>query len=103
MQIPKPTKRKKPPKPNKEKTRAEVAERDGYKCLLCQSEQPGLHLHRIQYGAYNPGYTVDNCVLLCNADHVPVVHANKRIWMPILLDYINTLDATKIQDTYKGG
>ncbi len=77
-------------KPNKEKTREIVKQRDGNHCLLCGKPGPGLHLHRVVYGGMGGGgglYEPDNCVLLCYNHHA-LVHSNKRIWQPILLDKI---------------
>lgn len=73
---------------SKKKLRIKIIERDGGDwCLLCGKPAPGLHLHRIKYGAQGGKYELDNCVQLCAKDHAKV-HSSKRKWMPILLDHI---------------
>lgn len=74
----------------KEQVREEVKKRDGNWCLLSGKPGPGLHLHRVVYGGMGGGngkYEVWNCVLLSDPMH-RLVHSNKRIWMPLLLDYL---------------
>lgn len=74
----------------KEQVREEVKKRDGNWCLLSGKPGPGLHLHRVVYGGMGGGggkYEVWNCVLLSDPMH-RLVHSNKRIWMPLLVDYL---------------
>ncbi|WP_029516262.1 HNH endonuclease [Paenibacillus polymyxa] len=80
---------------SKEKVRAAVSERDATVgahncCLLSGRPGPGLHLHRIIYGSQGGKYEVDNCVLLSYDMHA-LVHSNKRVWQPILLDHIKAM------------
>lgn len=73
--------------------RAAVIKRDGNRCLLCASTR-ALHLHRVRYGSEGGQYEVGNCVLLCEVCHNaprkgrPSVHGNKKVWQPLLLDYL---------------
>ncbi|MFD1179655.1 hypothetical protein ACFQ3W_25610 [Paenibacillus puldeungensis] len=74
----------------KEQVRAEVKKRDGNWCLISGKPGPGLHLHRVVYGGMGGGggkYEIWNCVLLSNEMHT-LVHSNKRVWMPLLLNYL---------------
>jgi hypothetical protein len=71
----------------KHKTRAAVIERDGDWCLFCGRPGPGLHLHRVIYGAQLGKYEPGNCVLLCHEHHA-TVHSNKRQWQPRLLAHL---------------
>jgi len=74
----------------KEQVREEVKKRDGNWCLLSGKPGPGLHLHRVVYGGMGGGggkYEVWNCVLLSDPMH-RLVHSNKRLWMPLLLNYL---------------
>jgi len=75
----------------KEQVRDEVKKRDGDWCLLSGKPGPGLHLHRVVYsgmGGGNGKYEVWNCVLLSNEMHA-LVHSNKKIWMPLLIEYLS--------------
>ena len=75
---------------SKMKLRKKVIDRDGGNwCLFCGKPGPGLHLHRIKYGAQGGKYELNNCVQLCPVHH-ELVHSNKRIWKPILEKYIET-------------
>lgn len=72
----------------KKKIKDKIIERDGGKqCLICSSQGPKLHLHRIVYGSQGGKYEVDNCVQLCTTDH-GIVHSKKPFWQKVLLDYI---------------
>lgn len=87
-------KRPKDKEQTKEQVRAEVKKRDGNWCLISGKPGPGLHLHRVEYGGMGGGggkYEVWNCVLLSNEIHT-LVHSNKRLYKPLLLQY---LDAKK--------
>lgn len=75
---------------SKEEVRAEVKKRDGNWCLLSGKPGPGLHLHRVVYGGMGGGsgkYEVWNCVLLSDSMHT-LVHSNKKLWQPMLLDFL---------------
>lgn len=75
----------------KEQVRAEVKKRDGNWCLISGKPGPGLHLHRVEYSGMGGGggkYEVWNCVLLSNEMH-QIVHSNKKVFMPLLLQYLN--------------
>lgn len=72
------------------KIRRLVNERDGGNwCLFCGKPGPGLHLHRVMYGSQGGKYEVNNCMELC-AEHHALVHSNKKLWQPKLLDYLQT-------------
>src|SRR5690625_523236 len=74
----------------KKELRQKVIERDGGNwCLFCGVPGPGLHLHRIEYGAQGGKYVLDNVVQLCPQDHA-LVHSSKKLWKPILERYIET-------------
>lgn len=95
-------KRSKEKELTKEQVRAVVKKRDGDWCLLSGKPGPGLHLHRVVYsgmGGGNGKYEVWNCVLLSNEMHT-LVHSNKRLWQPLLLEFLATKksgqDATKV-------
>lgn len=78
----------------KEKVRKQVIERDkGNWCFICGKPGPGMHLHRIVYGAQCGKYEVNNCIQLC-FDHHAVIHSNKKEWQPKLLLYI----ASRLED-----
>lgn len=80
---------------SKPKVRKAVIERDkGNWCSICGVPGPGLHLHRVIYGSQGGKYEVDNCILLC-AEHHDIVHSNKRVWQPLLLDYLKANDVNK--------
>lgn len=75
----------------KEKVRQAVIERDGGNwCAISGVPGPGLHLHRIVYGAQQGKYETDNCILLSNEMH-ELVHSNKRVWQPILQDHVRCM------------
>lgn len=73
---------------NKGAVRAAVIERDLDACLLCGKPPGALQLHRVKYGSEGGKYVVENCVQLCAHDHLYVVHADKRVWQPLLLEYL---------------
>lgn len=80
---------------SKEEVRAEVKKRDGNWCLLSGKPGPGLHLHRVVYGSMGGGggkYEVWNCVLLSTQMHT-LVHSNKKLWQPLLLEFLATKKA----------
>lgn len=68
--------------------RAFVYERDGHCCRVCGAwvEQPGLHHidYRSQGGLHVPENLVTIGWLPGHDCHLPIVHAHKRIWQPIL-------------------
>lgn len=81
---------------SKDHVRSSVASRDGYRCILCRQHSYGLHLHRIRYASQGGKYEVDNCVLAC-AEHHMTIHSNKKLWQPILLEYI---EREKVEETF---
>ncbi|MCP1134370.1 hypothetical protein NKT34_13780 [Paenibacillus polysaccharolyticus] len=75
----------------KEKVRQAVIDREGGNwCAISGVPGPGLHLHRIVYGAQQGKYETDNCILLSNEMH-ELVHSNKRVWQPILQDHVRCM------------
>lgn len=70
------------------KLRAEVVARDGSCCRVCGRfvEQPALH--HIDYRSSGGRHRAENLVVIgwlpWHDCHLPVVHANKRLWQPIL-------------------
>lgn len=88
---PKRTRNTDPEYMTKEKVRQAVIEREGGNwCALSGVPGPGLHLHRIVYGAQTGKYEPDNCILLSNEMH-ELVHSNKRVWQPILMDHVRCM------------
>jgi 5-methylcytosine-specific restriction endonuclease McrA len=71
----------------KETVRQQVADRDGYHCLICGTSHRGLHLHRVVYGSQMGRYEINNCVLLCHKCHAHI-HSNKSKYQPTLLNYL---------------
>jgi len=68
--------------------RAQIIERDNGCCRVCGQfvTQPGLHHidYRSQGGLHLPSNLVVIGWLPGHDCHLPVVHANKRLWQPIL-------------------
>lgn len=68
--------------------RAEVIARDGQCCRVCGQfvAQPGLHHidYRSQGGLHVPENLITIGWLPFHDCHLPVVHANKRLWQPVL-------------------
>jgi hypothetical protein len=68
--------------------RSHVIERDQQCCRVCGRfvEQPGIH--HIIYRSQGGLHVVENLVTIGwlpgHDCHLPVVHANKRLWQPIL-------------------
>ena len=58
------------------------------KCALCGSNQ--IHLHHIRYGNLRGGRKtyLGNVIPLCERHH-RLVHTNKKIYMPMLIDMID--------------
>lgn len=68
--------------------RRAVLDRDGHCCRVCGQYVPYPALHHIDYRSEGGLNTVDNLVTIGwlpgHDCHLPVVHANKRLWQPIL-------------------
>lgn len=68
--------------------REQVLERDNGCCRVCGRWVESPALHHIVYRSQGGPNTVDNLVTVGWAPwhdcHLPVVHANKRLWQPIL-------------------
>lgn len=58
------------------------------KCALCGSNQ--IHLHHIRYGGLYGGRKtyLGNVIPLCERHH-RLVHTNKKVYMPMLIDMID--------------
>lgn len=97
QQFPKPIKERKKKGVDKQRVRQAVRERDGDQCLLCGAPGPGLHLHRVIYGAQGGRYEERNCIQLCVLHHNPVIHASKETWQPLLMDYLNAEGASRTE------
>lgn len=84
------------PKKNKmpKAVRAKVVDREMRLCARCgrgQHRTRGragdfLHVHHIKYRSEGGDHTPENLIALCGECH-DVVHSNKRIWQPVLLEY----------------
>ena len=57
-------------------------------CALCGSNQ--IHLHHIRYGNLRGGRKtyLGNVIPLCERHH-RLVHTNKKVYMPMLIDMID--------------
>lgn len=57
-------------------------------CAICGNNQ--IHMHHIRYGGFRGGRQtyMGNVIPLCKYHH-DLVHTNKKIYMPILIDMIN--------------
>lgn len=57
-------------------------------CAICGSNQ--IHLHHIRYGGLYGGRKtyLGNVIPLCERHH-RLVHTNKKIYMPMLIDMID--------------
>ena len=67
--------------PRWQKKRLEVLERDGWRCLKCQSTENELHVHHKKYksGAAPWEYRNDQLQTLCRACHEEITETNKII------------------------
>lgn len=68
--------------------RREVTERDGSCCRVCGRYVEYPALHHIDYRSQGGGHVPENLIVvgwLPGHDcHLPIVHADKRLWQPIL-------------------
>ena len=68
--------------------RAEVVERDGSCCRMCGQWVRYPALHHIDYRSQGGLHVPSNLVVLGwlpgHDCHLPVAHANKRLWQPLL-------------------
>lgn len=78
-----------------------VIDRDNSCCRVCGRyvEHPALHhiRYRSQGGLDVPGNLVTIGWLPGHDCHIPVVHANKRLWQPILLQIADRPGITALQ------
>jgi hypothetical protein len=75
-------------------TYEKVFERDKGCCRLADTTcNGGLELHHIKYRSEAKDLIDEqtNCIMLCNAHH-RLVHSNKHLWQPILLNKIKGED-----------
>ena len=81
--------------------RREVIERDSSTCRVCGRYVEHPALHHIVYRSHGGPDTPDNLIVvgwLPGHDcHLPVVHANKRLWTPVLQQLIVTPGVTGYQ------
>lgn len=71
-----------------EETYKKVYERDKGICQLADGTcNGGLELHHVRYRSERKDLINEpsNCIMLCNAHH-RLVHSNKHLWQPILLE-----------------
>lgn len=72
--------------------RAEVYERDGGCCRVCGQTATPAGLHHIKYRSEGGRHVPENLVTIGWAYghdcHLTVVHANKRLWQPVLLEVV---------------
>lgn len=78
--------------------RAAVIERDNSCCRVCGRYVEHPALHHIEYRSEGGANSVENLIVvgwLPGHDcHLSVVHANKRLWQPILKLLVNRPDLT---------
>lgn len=78
-----------------------VLERDGQCCRVCGRyvDQPALHhiRYKSEGGLDVPGNLIAIGWMPWHDCHLPVVHANKRLWQPILLTVVETPGVTALQ------
>lgn len=55
-------------------------------CAICGS--PYIEMHHIRYGACGRKTYLGNVIPLCSKHH-KLVHTNKRLWLPALIERIN--------------
>ena len=80
-------KRKKKSKDIPKAVRDEVFKRFKHKCAYCGRSHGLLAPHHIKYRSEGVDHSLGNLVLLCQEHHA-MVHADKKKWQPILMDYI---------------
>lgn len=72
--------------------RCQVLERDGHCCRVCGRYVAIPALHHIEYRSEGGPDTVDNLITIGwlpgHDCHLSVVHANKRVWQPILREVV---------------
>ena len=82
------------------RVRAEVYERDGGVCRVCGSYGESLALHHIRYRSEGGLHVPDNLVSV-HWMYAPrcheLVHGNKRVWQPLLLEVAVTPGVTALQ------
>lgn len=65
--------------------------RDRGRCVLCGTTRD-IHAHHVRYLSEGGRHTAANLVLLCGWHHnlggPDCVHSNKKLWQPILLQYL---------------
>lgn len=81
--------------------REQVIERDGSCCRVCGRYVETPALHHIAYRSEGGRDELDNLVtvgwLPGHDCHLTVVHANKRLWQPILRQVVATPGVTALQ------
>lgn len=82
------------------RVRAEVTERDGGLCRVCGSWGESLAIHHIVYRSHGGLHVASNLVSV-HWMYAPrcheLVHANKGLWAPILLEVARTPGVTALQ------
>lgn len=82
-----------------QRVREEVRERDGGVCRVCGSYGESLALHHIRYRSEGGLHVPENLVSV-HWMYAPrcheVVHANKRLWQPLLLEVAVTPGVTAL-------
>lgn len=81
--------------------RERVLERDNHSCRVCGRWVEYPATHHIRYRSEGGPDTVDNLVTVGWAPghdcHLTIVHANKRLWQPILQLVVNEPGVTALQ------
>lgn len=87
--------------PVKGRLREDVIERDGSSCRVCGRYVEWPALHHIEYRSEGGLDVVENLVTVGwqpgHDCHLSVVHANKRLWQPILKVIVATPGVTGMQ------
>lgn len=70
--------------------RTEVLLRDNGRCRVC-GDRYHLAPHHIKYRSEGIDHSPENLIMLCG-EHHQLVHSNKRIYQPVLKEYVLKLD-----------
>lgn len=78
------------------KTREEVYVRDGFRCRWCGQTNTIIDIHHIVYRSSGVDHSPGNLICLCRRHH-NLVHTNKRLYQPVLVELMQLPGATGIQ------
>lgn len=91
----------KDPKQVPASVRTAVIDRDGSCCRVCGQWVESPALHHIEYRSEGGKNVADNLIVVgwvpWHDCHLTVVHANKRLWQPLLKVVVQTPGVTALQ------